>query len=69
MIKWKKIMAGEYISADKRFTIAKEYDRIYGMHWVLRDKADGQPYKGKYNYDRLLDCKVKAELILDENKK
>ena len=68
MIKWKKIEAGEYESEDKRFAIHKTWDRIYGNHWVLRDKSVDDYYKGLYNENTLLDCKLKAEGIIGQEK-
>ena len=47
MIKWKRLDAGEYESADERFHIIKGYDRIYGDHWILYDRNEPDEYKGK----------------------
>lgn len=66
MIKWKKIEAGEYLSADERFRILKTWDRIYGDHWVLHDSNEPDYYKGKYDCDTLIGCKLKAEAICNE---
>ncbi len=64
MIKWKKIEAGEYDSLDERFHIIKAYDRIYGDHWVLYDRNEKDPFKGKYDEETLLACKNKAETLI-----
>lgn len=64
MINWKRIEAGEYESADKRFKIIKTYNRIYGDHWRLRDTTVEDYYKGIYIENTLLECKLKAEAIL-----
>ena len=63
MIKWKRLDAGEYESADTRFYIIKGYDRIYGNHWILYDRNESDEYKGRYDERTLLDCKLKAEVI------
>lgn len=65
MIKWKRIEAGEYYSEDGRFHIIKTWDRIYGNHWQLHDKNNPDYYKGLYYERTLLDCKLKAEALLD----
>lgn len=65
MIQWKRIEAGEYMSADERFYIIKTWDRIYGNHWELHDKSIPDYYKGLYHEKTLLDCKLKAEAIAD----
>ena len=65
MIEWKRIEAGEYESKDGRFKILKTWDRIYGDHWVLHDTHNPDFYKGKYDEKTLLDCKLKAERIVD----
>lgn len=65
MIKWKRIEAGEYTSEDGRFTILKTWDRIYGNHWQLHDAYEDDYYKGFYHELTLLDCKLKAEALLD----
>ena len=49
MIKWKKIEAGEYKSEDGRFYIFKTWNRIYGDHWLLRDRNADDYYKGLYH--------------------
>lgn len=64
MIKWKRIEAGAYESEDKRFYITKTYDRVYGYHWVLYDKSIKDFYKQKYHENTLLECKVKAEVLV-----
>ena len=61
MIKWKRIEAGEYESENKRFYITKTYDRVYGDHWVLRDKSIKDCYKQQYHENTLLECKMQAE--------
>ena len=63
MLKWKKLAAGEYESEDKRFYILKSYDRVYGDHWILRDRNIDDPYKQIYHENSLRDCKVKAEFL------
>ena len=68
MINWKRIEAGEYESDDARFHIIKTWDRIYGNHWQLRDKSEPDRCKGIYAEKTLLDCKLKAEAILRDNK-
>lgn len=64
MIKWMKIQAGEYESADSRFYITKTWNRLDGNHWQLQDKNEHDRYKGTYVEKSLLDCKLKAETIL-----
>jgi len=64
MIKWKRIEAGEYISNDERFVIYKTWNRVYGDHWVLRDKNESDYYHGIYLEQTLFECKLKAEVIL-----
>ena len=66
MIKWKRIEPGEYESEDKRFHLLQTYDRVYGDHWVLRDRNVQDFYRGKYDERTLLDCKLKAEAIVNE---
>ena len=65
MIKWKRLASGEYESQDKRFYILQSYDRIYGNHWVLRDKNIADYYKQQYHENTLKDCKIKAETLLE----
>ena len=69
MIKWKRIEAGEYESEDERFTILKTWNRIYGNHWQLCDRNERDHYKGLYQEYTLLDCKLKAEIIVDSEGK
>ena len=57
--------SGEYESQDKRFYILQSYDRIYGNHWVLRDKNIADYYKQQYHENTLKDCKIKAETLLE----
>ena len=68
MIKWKRLSAGEYESSDGRFYILKGYDRIYGDHWVLHDRNEPDYYKGRYDEQTLLECKLKAEVLADKDK-
>lgn len=68
MIKWNKFEAGDYKSDDERFHIIKTWDRIYGNHWQLYDSNSTDYYKGLYQERTLLDCKLKAEAILDLEK-
>ena len=63
MIKWKKIEAGEYKSEDGRFFVFKTWNRIYGDHWLLRDRNADDYYKGLYHEKTLFDCKFKAEML------
>lgn len=65
MIKWKRIEAGEYTSEDGRFHILKTWDRIYGNHWRLRDVYAQDYYNGLYYEYSLMDCKLKAEAIIN----
>lgn len=65
MIKWNKIEAGEYRSDDNRFHIIKTWDRIYGNHWQLHDGNSADYYKGLYQEQTLLDCKLKAEALVE----
>ena len=69
MLKWEKIAAGEYESSDGRFYITKSWDRIYGNHWELQDKNVFDKYKGLYYENTLLACKVRAENIIEGEKK
>ena len=69
MIKWKRIEAGEYESEDERFTILKTWNRIYGNHWQLCDHNEPDYYKGLYHEYTLLNCKLKAEIIVDSEGK
>lgn len=64
MIKWNKVEAGEYRSDDNRFHIIKTWDRIYGNHWQLHDGNSTDYYKGLYQEQTLLDCKLKAEVLV-----
>lgn len=64
MIKWKRLEAGEYESADQRFYICKTWDRVYGNHWQLRDKSETDYYKGLYHESSLMACKLKAEALV-----
>ena len=64
MINWVKLDAGEYESEDKRFYILRSYDRIYGNHWLLRDRSEEDYYKGLYHENALYQCKVRAESLL-----
>jgi len=68
MIDWIKLDAGEYESSNHRFYIIKDYDRIYGDHWLLQDRNVPDYYKGQYHEDTLRDCKGVAETILREEK-
>ena len=63
MLKWIKIEAGEYESSDGRFKILKTWNRLYGNHWQLNDKNNPDYYKGLYEEQTLLDCKLKAEAV------
>ncbi len=65
MIKWNKVEAGEYRSDDNRFHIIKTWDRIYGNHWQLNDGNSADYYKGLYQEQTLLDCKLKAEALVE----
>ena len=64
MIKWKKIEAGDYESDDERFHVLKTWDRIYGDHWILRDRKIDDYYKGLYHENTLINCKLRAEQLL-----
>ena len=64
MIEWKKLDAGEYVSNDERFHAWKGYDRVYGNHWILRDKNEPDYHKGLYHEETLWRCKAKAESIM-----
>ena len=66
MLKWKRIEPGEYRSTDGRFYILKTWNRVYGNHWQLHDKANSDYYKGLYLENTLLECKLKAEEIANE---
>lgn len=66
MIEWTRIEPGEYESTDQRFHIIKTWDRIYGNHWQLRDRNEADYYKGIYSEMTLMDCKLKAEAILQQ---
>jgi hypothetical protein len=66
MIKWNKIEAGEYKSEDNRFHIIKTWNRIYGNHWQLYDSNNKDYYKGLYQEKTLLDCKLKAEVLVNK---
>ena len=68
MIEWKRIEAGEYESKDGRFHILKTWDRVYGNHWVLQDRRVEDWYKGRYDEDTLLACKLRAEGIVNFEK-
>lgn len=68
MIKWIRIEPGEYRSEDERFHVVKTWDRVYGNHWELHDKNEPDYYKGKYDENTLLDCKLKAEALLNQEK-
>ena len=65
MIRWKRIEAGEYESEDERFHIEKTWNRIYGNHWELWDREEPDRYKGIYNEESLIACKLKAEMLMD----
>ena len=65
MIAWKRIEAGEYESEDGRFHVLKTWDRIYGNHWQLLDRTAPDLYKGTYDEKSLLECKLKAEGIVN----
>ena len=67
VIKWNKIEAGDYKSDDERFHIIKTWNRVYGNHWQLYDSNSTDYYKGLYQERTLLDCKLKAETILDRD--
>ncbi len=67
MIRWKRLEAGEYESEDGRFYVIRSYDRIYGEHWILRDKKEENYFKGQYHETTLRDCKAVAEVIGREN--
>ena len=69
MLEWRRIEAGEYESKDGRFRISKTWDRIYGDHWKLVDSAEDDRYKGTYDEKSLLECKLKAEIIISEEKR
>lgn len=66
MLKWIRIEAGDYKSDDNRFRILKSWDRVYGKHWKIYDTRNPNYYKGLYHEKTLLDCKMRAEAILDE---
>lgn len=69
MIAWRRIEAGEYESEDGRFHISKTWDRIYGDHWKLFDSSEPDRYKGTYDEKTLLECKLRAEIIVSEERK
>ena len=69
MLNWKRIVAGEYEESSGRFSVYASYDRIYGDHWVLRDRNESNYYKGKYDERTLRDAKAKAEAILSSERK
>lgn len=67
MIKWVRLCAGEYESKDKRFKIKKTWDRLYGNHWELYDSTLKEYYyKSIYIQNTLLDCKLKAEDLIEK---
>ena len=69
MIKWRKEEAGSYISEDGRFRIIKTWNRVYGNHWQMRDTKEPDYYKGLYYERSFLDCKLRAEALLDAGMK
>jgi len=69
MIKWKKLDAGEYESEDGRFYVLKTWNRLYGNHWTIRDRFEVDYYKGLYNEETFLQCKLRAEYIINQEKK
>lgn len=69
MIKWKKLDAGEYESEDGRFYVLKTWNRLYGNHWTIRDRFEEDYYGGLYNEETFLQCKLRAEHIIDQEKK
>jgi len=58
MINWKRIKAGEYVSEDGRFHIAKSLTRLYNP-WELHDSLKG----GTHRDPTLIDCKWRADRI------
>lgn len=64
MLKWRKIEAGVYESEDERFYIVNTYDRVYGNHWLIRDRSK-EPYKGEYHQSTLTDCKALVKGIMN----
>ena len=69
MIEWVRSEPGAYEDVSGRFTIMKTYDRVYGNHWQLHDRNEPNYYKGLYDETSLRDCKLKAEAILNWEKK
>ena len=68
MLSWKKLEAGEYESIDGRFYVTKNWDRIYGDHWTLKDTTKADYYDGLHHENSLKDCKHIAEWILEQEK-
>lgn len=62
--KWIKVDAGEYVSADERFEAYRDYDRIFGNHWVLHDTTVADYYQSRMHYNSLKECKGVAATIL-----
>ena len=58
-MRWIKVDAGEYKSEDGRFTARMTYDRVYGDHWKLTDRANT---RNEYHESTLKECKRIPEL-------
>ena len=69
MIKWKRIKKGEYESDDGRFRIVKMHDDIQGRYWLLCDYLAKQEWKRYFQTRLFTDCKLKAKLILEDERK
>lgn len=63
MLIWVKDCAGEYVTVDGRFEAYRAYDRLYGEHWILRDKKVEDYYKSQYHETSLKECKGVAETL------
>ena len=65
---WHKVEAGDYCSDDGRFEAYKTYDRLYGNHWILRDKMEPDYYRSLYHEFSLKECKEVAETLAKQEK-
>ena len=67
-IEWKRIEAGEYETTDGRFHAFKTWNRTYGHHWCLVDRAVSEYSKSVYRKNTLKECIGVAKTIVKNEK-
>ena len=68
VLEWKRVEAGEYDSADRRFNVCKTWDRLYGNHWRLTDHNIKDYYKAQTACESLKHAKHVAETRVQQEK-